>query len=97
MKDKKNEVKEEFDELKYFRFVANIPFEDDKLLYDWNKNCQDRVPKGHNNYRWGKIIHDHLFVERFKERLDSIEEKLNSIIKKLEQKKEESENSDLFK
>ena len=73
-------------------------------MLDWTKNCQNKVPSGHGDYRWGKILHDHLFVKNLKAELQNVQENqdtilelVGSIIKKLDSKKLDEENSDLFK
>jgi len=98
-----NEEQKEL-ELKYFVFKANVPLKDTSEMLDWTKSCQGKTPLGHNDYRWGKILHDHLFVKNFKNELellqqnqDTIFELLRKIIKTLDTKEIKDANSELFK
>jgi hypothetical protein len=76
---------------------------DSEAMLDWTKNCQEKEPHGHGDYRWGKILHDHLFVKRFQRELqdlkdtqDTVLELLRKVIKTLETKEIKDENDDLF-
>ena len=57
---------------KYFVFKANMPLDDYELLKDWNNSCEAKVPVGHGDYRWGKILHDHLYVKHHKEAMTQL-------------------------
>ena len=85
------------DEIRYFVFKANIPVCDDSMLLDWSKNCQDKVPVGHGDYRWGKMLHDHLFVKNYKSMLEDLLKELRSLREELNELKKEKENEGLFK
>lgn len=74
------------------KMVANVPLGDAELMVDWNKSCQAKVPIGHGDYRWGKMLSDHLYVKNFKDLLEKIDVKLDKLV---EQK--EKSNDDLFK
>ena len=100
----KRMVDEKKEETQYFVFKANVPLNDSEEMLDWTKNCQAKTPKGHSDYRWGKILHDHLFVKKFQRELqdlkdtqDSILELLKEITKTLETKEVKDKNNDLFK
>jgi len=88
----------------YFVFKANIPLKNSEEMLDWNKSCQDETPVGHSDYRWGKILHDHLFVKNFQDELKKLQENqenmfalLREMIEKLDTKEIKDKNSDLFK
>lgn len=78
-----DEEKRNQEDNKYFVFKANVPLDDSAHMLAWTKSCQDKTPVGHNNYRWGKMLHDHLFVIRFKEELDQIKKSQAEIIRLL--------------
>lgn len=89
------------EEIRYFVFKANVPLKDDKDMLDWDKSCKGKSPEGHDDYRWGKMMHDHYFTKNFRpilvqlgERLAKIESKLDELSKK---KEEASANDGLFK
>ena len=90
--------------LKYFVFKANVPIDDWEGMHDWTLSVQAPAPMGFNDYRWGKVLHDHMFVKNFKKELlelkqkqDTILELLGTIVKKFETKEIKDVNSDLLK
>ena len=84
MDDDKIIVKKEIDR---FLFKAYVPLDDDKHMLDWTQSCQAKVPVGHGDYRWGKILHDHLFVKNFREKLDELTKSLTEIKELITEKK----------
>ena len=75
------------DEIKYFVFKANVPLDDHEHMLSWTKSCQAKVPVGHGDYRWGKILNDHLFVERYKPTLDALTDEIKALREELQKEK----------
>ena len=97
------EEKKELRKDQYYVFKANVPFNDTEEMSCWNKSCQSKLPEGHNDYRWGKMISDHLFVKNFKKHIMDLQDKQNEIMsflekidKKLDTKQIKDKNSELF-
>lgn len=96
----------DFLENKYV-FKASVPIKDGELLKDWNDNCTSDSPIGFNDYRWGKMLHDHMFAKQYKIILTTLIDQINNLSSKIEEleshilalKKEDvkKENSDLLK
>ena len=89
--------------LKYFVFKANVPMDDHEAMLDWTLSCQAHAPQGFGDYRWGKVLHDHMFVKNFKKEMLEIKEKqdtilklLGNIVKTLATKEIKDEHLDLF-
>lgn len=61
-----------YDDTESFCLKAYVPLGDSELLRDWNAVCQPKPPKGFGDYRWHKIVHDHLFVKEFGKKLDEL-------------------------
>jgi len=101
MENENEKVEEKKNGLKYFVFKANVPLDDSEEMLEWTKNCQEKTPIGHGDYRWGKILHDHLFVQTFKEELELLKEQqdtmlelLGKIIKSINIKEVNNDKSD---
>jgi len=81
---------------------SNVPFADLEIFQDWNKVCKQKSPEGFDDYRWGKIKYDHLFTKNFKSILEKLIEEMNTIneqlilvnkkLSELETKKEENDD-----
>ena len=91
------------DEVSYFVFKANVPLDDSEEMLEWTKNCQAKIPGGHGDYRWGKILHDHQFVHTFESELKKLQENqdtmfelLRKVIKTLDTKEVKDKDNDLF-
>mgnify|MGYP001594967112 CR=1 FL=1 len=95
---KERELRDEIDLPMHFVIKANVPVEDGFLFKEWDESCSAKAPVGFGDYRWGKILHDHLFVAKFKQRLEAIDKQLEEIKELLTVKKQnEDDNAGLMK
>lgn len=102
-KEQVEELKNKTKELVYV-IKANVPYADYEIMMDWNVVCEAKSPEGFDDYRWGKIKYDHMFVKNFKplmsqiiDELHTIAERLDNIEKKLIDKEIENGTKGLFK
>jgi len=77
----------------YIKMTVNIPIADQIQLHKWTISCQAKEPIGYNDYRWGKILSDHLFRVEFGDKLQEIINRL----KALEEQKEKGKSSNIKK
>ncbi len=90
--------------LQHFVFKANIPLNDVEEIFDWTVSCQDKSPMGFDDYRWGKMLHDHKFAKNLGKELEAVKTKqddivklLQDIVQSLKTKNKKELHSDLFK
>ena len=72
-----------------FVLKASIPLADGAFLKDWNDSCQAELPLGFKDYRWGKMLYDHLFVRNFGQALDDMRTELKSLSAEVHMLREE--------
>jgi len=85
-------------------FKTNVPLKFAEELKDWNDTCRAKAPDGFEDYRWGKMMYDHYFVKNFKPLLETmisevkeLRDAVEFLSKKLDAKKLDDVNKDLFK
>jgi len=85
-------------------FKTNVPLKFAEELKDWNDVCKAKSPNGFDDYRWGKMMYDHYFVKNYKplielmiQKIEDLGDKIDFLNKKLNEKKVDDANKDLFK
>jgi len=85
-------------------FKTNVPLKFAEELKDWNDLCRAKAPVGFDDYRWGKMMYDHYFVKNYKplmelmiQKIEDLSDKIDFLNKKLNDKKVDDANKDLFK
>ncbi len=101
-----NEIDTDPSELanKVYVFKTNVPLQFAEELRDWNNVCKNKAPDGFEDYRWGKMMYDHYFVKNYKpmlelliEKIENLSDKIDFLNQKIDAKKINDENKDLFK